>query len=287
VEREIDQRRGEIPPGRLNLEWAKLAKKVSGGSVLRQVVGGQEDEVYIDIHSQVVPLEPGDRLLLSTDGLTDPLEDEEKTISKILGNQTLSTEQATQALMDAAQQGRDNRTAVVVDIKADVSGEQDAVTVPAGLEEFQTVEAFLSVYGDQAGGLESVGRFPQAAQVWVLPPAPPVNLSMIAYTHPEWVDPVADQLQSEFIITVPYPANGQIESQSVVVWQKGAKIASPNPSAPVLQFQSLEELKSRLTPGLVHAVVINQILVEKGTIWVVGTLTFTDAEGNIRHALFV
>ncbi len=73
---------------------------------------GMEGEVYADVRT--IQLEPGDRLLLCTDGLTGPLADER--IAAVLAERT-EPEAACQALVAAANAagGPDNITALVVD----------------------------------------------------------------------------------------------------------------------------------------------------------------------------
>lgn len=81
--------------------------------VLVNCLGGNYDDVHVETHH--VPLRPGDRLLLCTDGLTDMVNDLE--IASIL-NRLPAPVEACQALVDAALEhgGRDNVTVVVAAI---------------------------------------------------------------------------------------------------------------------------------------------------------------------------
>ncbi|MDI7278161.1 MAG: SpoIIE family protein phosphatase, partial [Anaerolineae bacterium] len=73
---------------------------------------GMEGEVYADVRT--IQLEPGDRLLLCTDGLTGPLDDER--VAALLAEHG-DPEAACRALVAAANAagGADNITALVVD----------------------------------------------------------------------------------------------------------------------------------------------------------------------------
>jgi protein phosphatase len=83
----------------------------SARHLLTQAMG--RGEVAVEVH--VLTLEHGDRLLLSTDGLTDGVEDAE--IELLCGQADL--EAACRALVDRALEagGRDNITAIVADVE--------------------------------------------------------------------------------------------------------------------------------------------------------------------------
>ena len=78
--------------------------------ILLNAVGGVNDDVRVDVDH--VPLERGDRLLICSDGLSDPLHDD--VIGKLLGA-AASAEQACRDLVELALDagGRDNITAAV------------------------------------------------------------------------------------------------------------------------------------------------------------------------------
>lgn len=81
---------------------------------------GMEGEVYPDV--QTIQLQPEDRLLLCSDGLTNMLNDEQihHLLSSNEQNRRLSPQAACQALVEAANQagGTDNITAMVIDFLA-------------------------------------------------------------------------------------------------------------------------------------------------------------------------
>ncbi|CAA9405664.1 MAG: Protein serine/threonine phosphatase PrpC, regulation of stationary phase [uncultured Rubrobacteraceae bacterium] len=76
---------------------------------------GAEEEVEVD--TVVLPVEPGDRLLLCSDGLSDMVP--ETGMSKILTSHPEDPERAARALVGAALEagGADNVTVVVVDVR--------------------------------------------------------------------------------------------------------------------------------------------------------------------------
>jgi protein phosphatase len=100
----------EVRAGRLTPEEARRSPH---RNVITRAVG-IDREVEVDVAA--LPMSPGDRFLLCTDGLTDMLTDAE--IAAILGRMTPVA--AAQALVDVAnvRGGRDNITAVVVEIAA-------------------------------------------------------------------------------------------------------------------------------------------------------------------------
>ncbi|HEX7085571.1 MAG TPA: protein phosphatase 2C domain-containing protein [Vicinamibacterales bacterium] len=81
--------------------------------VLTNVVGARDK---VDVHVRELALEPGDRLLLCSDGVHEPLD--EAGIARLLGNG--SAESAAAELVRAAldRGGRDNATAVVLEAGA-------------------------------------------------------------------------------------------------------------------------------------------------------------------------
>lgn len=82
--------------------------------VLAQCLGGFDTQ-GVEVESEAVALEAGQRLLLCTDGLTGELDD--ATIGRILA-QEADDEQAADALVDAALAagGRDNVTVIVATV---------------------------------------------------------------------------------------------------------------------------------------------------------------------------
>jgi len=85
-------------------------------NVVTNVIGGPQQGVYAEIHKLV--LRDGDMLLLCSDGLSEPVEDDK--IAKILG-EAADPQAACQALIDEANErgGPDNVTAVVAQYKID------------------------------------------------------------------------------------------------------------------------------------------------------------------------
>jgi PPM family protein phosphatase len=78
--------------------------------VLTNALGGSSDEVQVD--TDRVRLQDGDRVLLCSDGLTDLVDDEE--ITRILTASTASREACAQLVQRALEQGgRDNVTVIV------------------------------------------------------------------------------------------------------------------------------------------------------------------------------
>ncbi|HLY73888.1 MAG TPA: SpoIIE family protein phosphatase, partial [Planctomycetota bacterium] len=80
-------------------------------TVLWNVIGGKQHEIWPDVHK--LSLEPGDTLLLATDGLVREVPDDK--ISEIL-LETRTAEEGCRSLVDAANQagGRDNITVIVI-----------------------------------------------------------------------------------------------------------------------------------------------------------------------------
>ena len=76
---------------------------------------GAEEEVEVD--TTVLPVRPGDRLILCSDGLSDMVP--ETRMLDLLTSSELSPEEATQALVSAALEagGADNVTVVIVDVE--------------------------------------------------------------------------------------------------------------------------------------------------------------------------
>lgn len=93
---------------------ADEARTHSKRNVVTNVLGGPNAGVHAEIHK--LPLSNGDRLLLCSDGLTEPLDD--GTIAAILGAHD-DPDAACQALIQAALDagGPDNVTAVVSDYR--------------------------------------------------------------------------------------------------------------------------------------------------------------------------
>lgn len=85
-------------------------------SVVTQTLGGSPEPVPVAPHVTAAPLAPGDRFLVCTDGLTDPLPDE--TIARLLGEH--DDDRAAFALWEAAigAGGPDNITLALVRIGA-------------------------------------------------------------------------------------------------------------------------------------------------------------------------
>lgn len=117
-----------------------------------------------EVHPQVgfVSLEPGDRLLLCTDGLTDPVP--ARPIRKLLMEHESPT-QACAALVHAALEagGPDNVTLAVVDFHgmkkpdADPTPKPDVFTAPRGAAQ-QVHDALLSLEADMVWLLEGAGE---------------------------------------------------------------------------------------------------------------------------------
>ncbi|MDO8729656.1 MAG: protein phosphatase 2C domain-containing protein [Candidatus Omnitrophota bacterium] len=97
-----------------NLEIARQyhGLNLRGKNALSQDLGIRRVS-NLNTHWLAVPLQPGDRLLLSTDGVHEAIKDE-PAIGSALGT-AASPEQAVERLMVLAQGGSDNRTAMVVD----------------------------------------------------------------------------------------------------------------------------------------------------------------------------
>jgi protein phosphatase len=83
--------------------------------VLTQAVGGPDEKIAASLHS--LSIDAGDRLLLCTDGLTNPLDDED--IGPILGR-TATSREACAALIDLALErgAPDNVTVIVATFSA-------------------------------------------------------------------------------------------------------------------------------------------------------------------------
>lgn len=84
--------------------------------IITQYMGLPESELLIEpSYSDTIELEPGDRLLLCSDGVTDMIDDD--VIARILQS-VPGCEQAARALVDAALQcgGKDNTTALLLQI---------------------------------------------------------------------------------------------------------------------------------------------------------------------------
>lgn len=92
---------------------AEQAKKSPRGNVITRAVGPRD---YVQVDTYVVPVQPGDRYLLCSDGLHGYLEMQE--IAPVLTTKTLS--EACEQFVDLANQrgGKDNITCVCVQIEA-------------------------------------------------------------------------------------------------------------------------------------------------------------------------
>jgi serine/threonine protein phosphatase PrpC len=90
---------------------ADQAKEHHLRNIITNAVGGHEPGIEVEIHRLL--LEPGDQMLLCSDGLTEMLSDAE--LANLLATEP-TPEAASRALVDAAnaQGGRDNITALVV-----------------------------------------------------------------------------------------------------------------------------------------------------------------------------
>ncbi len=83
--------------------------------VLTNVVGGGQQGIQVDIHR--IRMQPGDQLLLCTDGLNGMLEDQ--VIATVLANAGTPREACEQLVAAANREGgTDNVTAVVVRFEA-------------------------------------------------------------------------------------------------------------------------------------------------------------------------
>ncbi len=82
--------------------------------VLTNVVGARDQ---VEVHVRELSLLPGDRLLLCSDGLHEPMTDD--LIAPVLGGEADVTAAATRLVREALERGtRDNVTALVVDVGA-------------------------------------------------------------------------------------------------------------------------------------------------------------------------
>ena len=82
--------------------------------VFTNVVGARDQ---VEMHVRELALPPGERLLLCSDGLHEPMTDER--IAPVLGGEADVTAAATRLVREALEQGtRDNVTALVVDVGA-------------------------------------------------------------------------------------------------------------------------------------------------------------------------
>ena len=82
--------------------------------VLTNVVGARDQ---VDVHVRELSLSPGDRLLLCSDGLHEPMT--EDRIAPVLGGQADVKTTATRLVGEALERGaRDNVTALVIDVGA-------------------------------------------------------------------------------------------------------------------------------------------------------------------------
>ncbi|MBI3615343.1 MAG: hypothetical protein HY211_02385 [Candidatus Omnitrophica bacterium] len=160
----------------------------------------------------------------------------------------------------------------------------------AGLEEmreFGTVEKFLEEFSGRVRGMDlskAAEPFRAANHILVLPGSD-LTEAVLAFTHPEWVEAVKDQLRSDFILAEAYPINGKVVPRSVVIQEEGIEIAKPNPAVPILVLRSLKDI-SELTPGFVYAVAVNRALAGKIVGPIIGILTFQDEKGRTFTALF-
>jgi protein phosphatase len=82
--------------------------------VLTNVVGARDQ---VEVHVREIAVKPGDRLLLCSDGLHEPLSTER--LAEVLASATDARSAATRLVREALDRGtRDNVTALVVDIGA-------------------------------------------------------------------------------------------------------------------------------------------------------------------------
>lgn len=89
--------------------------------IITQYMGLPENQLLIDpAYSDTIEIQPGDRVLLCSDGLTDMVDDE--GISNILQS-VPDCEEAAKALVDAALQcgGRDNTTVLLLQVREEES----------------------------------------------------------------------------------------------------------------------------------------------------------------------
>ena len=101
----------KLKQGLITPEQAKQAK---GKNVITRAVGHKE---YVEVDNTQVDLQPGDRLLLCSDGLHGYLQDGE--LGGLIGE--LPSDEACQKLIDISNQrgGKDNITAVIVELVSD------------------------------------------------------------------------------------------------------------------------------------------------------------------------
>ena len=108
---------------------------------------GAEDEVEVD--TIVLPVEPGDRLLLCSDGLTDMVP--EPKMLDLLASSPEGPEKASHALVRAALDagGADNVTVVIVDVK-----EEEPPVTPPRRGDTQEMRPVTPEEADDTGGTE-------------------------------------------------------------------------------------------------------------------------------------
>jgi serine/threonine protein phosphatase PrpC len=112
-------RNGELRQLTRDHSWAEQDPAAPGsGNAITRAVGGAES-LQLDVRLE--PVQPGDRFLLCSDGLTRELDD--AAISRLLGagNAAASTEGIMRAVLLTA--ARDNASIVVVDAIADLAGD--------------------------------------------------------------------------------------------------------------------------------------------------------------------
>jgi PPM family protein phosphatase len=98
-------------------------------NLITRALGADEE---VDVDTAVLPIEPNDRILLCSDGLSDMVS--ETRISEILAESPNDPERTARSLLSAALDagGNDNITVVVVDVKEQTAPEAEA---PAPREE--------------------------------------------------------------------------------------------------------------------------------------------------------
>jgi serine/threonine protein phosphatase PrpC len=98
---------------KLGLITPEEAANAPGKNVITRAVGHQD---YVEVDTTTVPLQPGDRFLLCSDGLHGYLEDLNEMVEQLRGER----EEVANRLVDVANHrgGRDNITVVVCDVVA-------------------------------------------------------------------------------------------------------------------------------------------------------------------------
>jgi PPM family protein phosphatase len=123
-------------------------------NLITRALGAEEE---VDVDTTVLPVEPGDRLLLCSDGLSDMVP--ESGMLEILTSHSEDPEGAARALVSAALEagGADNVTVVVVDVR-----EEDPPTERAHRGDTQELRAILPGNADASRPVSPRGVSPRS-----------------------------------------------------------------------------------------------------------------------------